>query len=314
MENMETKTNNERIVKPHKNGMAKEQKIKIIAYFFILPAILFFLLLIAYPLLTVIWDSFHFKNLLNKALSGFAALDNYKAVIHEETFQKSLENTGVWTVLSVVGEYVLGIISALALNQKIRARGLFRGIIIIPWVVPIVVAGMTWSWLLAPDYGIVNIWMTKLGMLDKPYFWLGELKTALLTVTFVNIWRSFPFYTISLLAALQSVPRDIIEAAALDGAGVWQRFYKIVLPQLKPVSLVLIFVHIISTAINFDFIWVMTQGGPFNSTQTLPIMIYRYAMQQFDVGSASALASMMLGFMLCMFFLYYYFSVRKNRV
>jgi multiple sugar transport system permease protein len=291
----------------------KEKRTKLLAYLFVLPALLFFLLLIAYPLLNVLWDSFHFKNLMNKSLSGFAGLENYKNVLLEENFVQSLRNTGIWTVLSVVGEYVLGIISALALNQQIRGRAIFRGIIIIPWVVPIVVAGVTWSWLLAPDYGIVNIWMTKLGILDKPYYFLGELKTALLTVTFVNIWRSFPFYTISLLAALQSVPRDIIEAAALDGAGVWARFYRIVLPQLKPVSLVLIFVHIISTAINFDFIWVMTQGGPFNSTQTLPIMIYRFAMQQFEVGSASALASMMLGFMLCIFIMYYYNSVRKSK-
>ncbi|OCT12767.1 hypothetical protein A8709_31155 [Paenibacillus pectinilyticus] len=278
-----------------------------------MPALFFFVLLIAYPLLTVVWDSFHFKNLVNKALHSFAGLDNYKEVIHNENFWSSLRHTAIWTVLSVAGEFFLGIISAVALNQPLKGRAIFRGIIIIPWVVPIVVAGLTWQWMLAPDFGIINIWLVKLGLIDKPYYWLGEVQTALLTVTFVNIWRSFPFYTISLLAGLQGVSKEMIEAAAIDGAGVTVRFFKIVLPQLKNVSVVLIFVHIIWTAINFDFIWVMTEGGPFNTTETLPIMIYRYAMKEYDVGAASALASMMLGFMMVGFLLVYIRSANKNK-
>lgn len=274
---------------------------------------LFFLLLNAFPLGQVLWDSFQFKNMMNKAVSGFSGFANYTAVFNEPYFQTALRNTVIWTVLSVVGEYILGLVSALALNQQVRGRTIFRGIIIIPWVVPIVIAGMTWTWMLTPDYGILNIWMVKLGIIDKPYYWLGELDTALLTVIFVNIWRSFPFYTISILAGLQSVSKDILEAAAIDGAGVRRRFWHIVLPQLKTVSLTIIFIHVIWTAINFDFIWVMTEGGPLHSSETLPIMIYRYAMQDFNFGHASALASMMLGFMVGSFLLYYYFSVRKNR-
>ncbi|MFC5471161.1 carbohydrate ABC transporter permease [Cohnella suwonensis] len=291
----------------------REKKIRRIALGFILPALLFFLLLNAFPLGQVLWDSFQFKNLLNKAANGFAGFANYKDVVQEPYFQTALKNTVVWTVLSVAGEYVLGLISAIALNQQVKGRTVFRGIIIIPWVVPIVIAGMTWTWMLTPDYGILNIWMVKLGIIDEPRYWLGELDTALLTVTFVNIWRSFPFYTISLLAGLQSVSKDIIEAAAIDGAGVRRRFWHIVLPQLKTVSLTIVFIHVIWTAINFDFIWVMTEGGPLHSSETLPIMIYRYAMQQYNFGQASALASMMLGFMVVGFSLYYFYSVRKNR-
>ncbi|WP_239613535.1 carbohydrate ABC transporter permease [Cohnella mopanensis] len=291
----------------------REKKIRRLAIGFIVPALLFFLLLNAFPLVQVLWDSFQFKNLLNNALSGFSGLSNYAEVVKNEYFGTALKNTVVWTVLSVAGEYALGIVSAIALNQQIKGRTFFRGIIIIPWVVPIVIAGMTWTWMLTPDYGILNLWMVKLGILDEPYYWLGELNTALLTVVFVNIWRSFPFFTISLLAALQSVSKDILEAAAIDGAGVRRRFWHIVLPQLKTVSLTMIFIHIIWTAINFDFIWVMTEGGPLHSSETLPIMIYRYAMQEYNFGNASALASMMLGFMISGFILYYYFSVRKNR-
>ena len=140
-----------------------------------------------------------------------------------------------------------------------------------------------------------------------------QSRSALLTVSFVNIWRSFPFYTISLLAALLSVPREIIESAAIDGAGPFRRFVYIIIPQLKIVSLTLIFIHIIWTAINFDFIWIMTQGGPYNSSETLPIMIYRYAIEDFDVGAASALAMMTMGFMLAVFFVYWYAASARGK-
>ncbi|GGI46545.1 sugar ABC transporter permease [Paenibacillus marchantiophytorum] len=313
VEQMENKTIQETTYWKRKLFFGRENKTKILANLFVLPALLFFLFLIAYPLLSVVWDSFHFKNLVNKSLTGFAALENYKTVLQNENFVSALRQTVVWTVLSVTGEYFLGIISAVALNQPVKGRGIFRGIIIIPWVVPIVVAGLTWQWMLAPDYGIINIALVKFGILDKPYYWLGEVDTALFAVTFVNIWRSFPFYTISLLAGLQSVSKEMIEAAAIDGAGVLTRFSKIVLPQLKSVSLTLIFIHLIWTAINFDFIWVMTEGGPFNSTETLPIMIYRYALKQYDIGTASALASMMLGFMMVAFLLFYMRSSKTNK-
>ena len=136
-------------------------------------------------------------------------------------------------------------------------------------------------------------------MLAKPYYWLGNLDSALLTVAFVNIWRSFPIlYAQPARRAACRSRRDVIESAAMDGAGPLRRFVYITMPHLKAVSLTLIFIHIIWTAINFDFIWVMTQGGPLNSSETLPIMIYRYAFEDFDVGAASALAMMTMGFML----------------
>jgi multiple sugar transport system permease protein len=282
-----------------------------LAAVFLAPAAAFFLILIAYPLARVIWTAFHYVNLTNPSVSGYAGLDNFETVVSDERFWPSLWRTGVWTLVSVTGEYALGLASAVALAQPIRARTLFRALIIIPWVIPIVVAGLTWTWMLTPDYGVINLWLVKLGLLAKPYYWLGNLDSALLTVAFVNIWRSFPFYTLSLLAALMSVPKDVLEAAAMDGAGPVRRFLHITMPHLKTVSLTLIFIHIIWTAINFDFIWVMTQGGPLNSSETLPILIYRYAFEDFDVGAASALAMMTMGFMLATFFIYWYGAARR---
>jgi multiple sugar transport system permease protein len=289
----------------------REAQLRGLAALFYAPAAAFFLLLIAYPLTRVIWTTFHYVNLTNASVSGYAGLDNFATVVGDERFWPSLWRTGVWTFVSVAGEYALGLASAVALAQPIWGRTVLRALIIIPWVIPIVVAGLTWTWMLTPDYGVINLWMVKLGLIAKPYYWLGNLDSALLTVAFVNIWRSFPFYTLSLLAALMSVPRDIIESAAMDGAGPFRRFVYIIMPHLKTVSLTLIFIHIIWTAINFDFIWVMTQGGPLNSSETLPILIYRYSFEDFDVGAASALATMTMGFMLAAFFVYWYGAARR---
>ncbi len=276
------------------------------ALLFVAPAVLFFLLLSAYPLLRVLWQSVRYASLVNPSVGGFAGLDNFRTVLGDDDFGPALGNTVLWTVLSVGGEYGLGLASALALNARSRGRALFRAAIIVPWVIPIVVAGLTWTWMLTPEYGVLNLWMVRLGLLREPVAWLGQTGTALLAVTLVNIWRSFPFYTISLLAALQAIPSDLHEAAAMDGAGSWTRFRVITLPHLRVVSLTLVAIHVVWTAVNFDFIWVMTEGGPLNSSETLPIMIYRYAMRNFDVGAACALASMMMGFMASVFFMQHY--------
>ncbi|WP_225764288.1 carbohydrate ABC transporter permease [Inquilinus sp. Marseille-Q2685] len=287
-------------------------RIRRAALVFLAPAAILVLVLVAYPLLRVLWDSLRYVNLVNPSVTGFAGWDNYLTVWEDGDFLPALWNTAIWTGLSVAGEYALGLASAVALAQPVRFRAIFRGLIIIPWVIPIAVAGLNWTWMLTPDYGILNIWMVKLGLLDAPYPWLGQMDTALLTVTFVNIWRSYPFYTLSLLAALQAIPRELHEAAAVDGAGAWRRFRVITLPHLRTVSLTLIFIHIVWTAINFDFIWVMTEGGPLNASETLPIMIYRYAMQDFDVGAACAVASMSMAFLATLFFVYHYGVARRR--
>ncbi len=283
------------------------------AVLFLLPAFAFVVVLIAYPLANVLWNSVHAVSLINPKVGGFTGLSNLRTVLEDETFVPALWNTLIWTALSVAGEYVLGLASALALAQPVRGRAVFRAIVIVPWVIPIVVAGLDWTWMLTPDYGVINLWLVRTGLLTHPVAWLGQTETALLTVTLVNIWRSFPFYTISLLAALQAVPAELGEAAALDGAGPLRRFWVITLPHLRTVSLTLIFIHIVWTAINFDFIWVMTSGGPLDSSTTLPILIYRYAMQDYDVGAACALAGLSMGGLAALFFTFHFAVQRRRR-
>ncbi|MHC5246930.1 carbohydrate ABC transporter permease [Enterococcus sp. LJL90] len=284
-----------------KKLLSKEGINKTNALLYMAPAIIFMVALIGIPLVQVVWDSFHAKSLTNPNLEGFVGLENYQKVFADELFTGSLKNTVVWTCVSVIGELILGLVVGVALNQKIKGRILFRSAIIVPWIVPIAVAGLTWTWMLNPDYGIINYLLQQTGLIDQGIYWLGSKNTALLTVTFINIWRTFPYWVISILAGLQTIPDDLYEAAAIDGASIFKRFFNVTLPGIKSVLSTLIFMHIIWTSVNFDFIWITTEGGPNYASETLPIMIYRYAMKNYDIGKSSALSVIMIVILLTIF-------------
>lgn len=285
--------------------LTRDQRKLKTAFIMLLPALVFLALLIAFPLGKVIHDAFTHVHLINKSMTGFAGIENFKTITEDEHFVQAVKNTILWTIFSVAGEYLMGMITAVLLNQKFKGRAIFRTCIFIPWLVPIIVAGMTWDWMLNPEFGIVNYMLKNMGLISNSINFLGDSKYALATVIFVNIWRSFPYYTISFLSAMQSIPGDLAEAASIDGAGMFRRFFSVTLPQLRSVSLVILFIHVIWTAVNFDFIWVMTEGGPNYATETLPVMIYRYSMRKFDVGAASALSTMMFTVMVVLFVFYY---------
>ncbi len=285
--------------------MTRDQRKMRTAFVMLLPALIFLALLIAFPLGKVVHDAFSHVHLINKSMSGFAGIENFETFIEDEHFAQAVRNTFLWTIFSVAGEYLMGMVTAVLLNQKFKGRAIFRTCIFIPWLVPIIVAGMTWDWMLNPEFGIVNYLLKNMGLINESINFLGDSKYALATVIFVNIWRSFPYYTISFLSAMQSIPGDLAEAASIDGAGMFRRFFSVTLPQLRSVSLGILFIHVIWTAVNFDFIWVMTEGGPNYATETLPVMIYRYSMRKFDVGAASALSTMMFTVMVILFIFYY---------
>ena len=285
--------------------LTRDQRKLKTAFIMLLPALVFLALLIAFPLGKVIHDAFTHVHLINKSMTGFAGIENFKTITEDEHFVQAVKNTILRTIFSVAGEYLMGMITAVLLNQKFKGRAIFRTCIFIPWLVPIIVAGMTWDWMLNPEFGIVNYMLKNMGLISNSINFLGDSKYALATVIFVNIWRSFPYYTISFLSAMQSIPGDLAEAASIDGAGMFRRFFSVTLPQLRSVSLVILFIHVIWTAVNFDFIWVMTEGGPNYATETLPVMIYRYSMRKFDVGAASALSTMMFTVMVVLFIFYY---------
>lgn len=281
--------------------ITKETGNRINSLVYMAPAIIFMIFLIGIPLIQVIWNSFHMKSLTNPNLNDFVGLENFKKVFADDLFTNNLRNTIIWTIISVIGELILGLFVGIALNQKIHGRVVFRSMIIVPWIVPIAVAGLTWTWMLNPDYGIINYLLVETGLIDQSVFWLGNKATALLTVTFINVWRTFPYWVISILAGLQSIPDDLYEAASIDGANLVSRFFNVTLPGIKNVLSTLIFMHIVWTSVNFDFIWITTEGGPNYASETLPIMIYRFAMKNYDIGKSSALSVIMIIILLALF-------------
>ncbi len=267
------------------------------AYLFMLPAVLLLLGLTVWPLIRTFSLSVEDINLVRPG-SRFVGLGNFRAQLADRlVFWPALWHSLIWTVGSVGGEYLLGLGTAVLLNQPLRGRALYRMLLLIPWTVPIVITAMTWRWILQPEFGIANVILVRLGLLSEPRYWLGDISTALGSTIFVNVWRSFPFYTITLLAALQAVPKELLEAAAIDGANPWQRFWKIALPHLRGVSVALIVLHVVWTFNNVEFIWLLTEGGPLHASETLATLVYRMAFRTFQIGDAAALSVMMILFL-----------------
>jgi multiple sugar transport system permease protein len=264
------------------------------AYLYMAPAVILLLALTAWPLARTFALSLTNLNLVRPE-SQFVGLANFQAQLSDtKLFWPAVWHSVVWTAGSVAGEYLIGLGSAVLLNQPLRGRGLYRMLVLIPWTVPIVIAAMTWRWILQPEFGIANVWLVDVGLLAKPLYWLGDIDTALGSAVFVNIWRSFPFYTITLLAAMQAIPKELLEAASIDGANAWQRFWKIAFPHLRGISLALIVLHVIWTFNNVEFIWLLTEGGPLHASETLATLVYRMAFRTFQVGQAAAVSVLMI--------------------
>lgn len=253
------------------------------------PVLILFALTVLYPLLRGIYLSFQSYSLVNPLARGFVGLQNYETLLRNASYREVWITTLIFVAGSVAGQFVLGFVTALVLNnQAIRQRNLFRGLLLVPWVVPTVVTSLLWKWIFNQQYGIFNYVLLQLGMIDGFKAWIGDPQLALFSATLANVWKGFPFHMIVLLAALQTIPPDLAEAAIIDGASVLQRFRDIVLPYLRYIIMIDLLISVIWTFQNFTLIWTMTEGGPGNSTTTLAINIYRTAFQGFDLGLGAA--------------------------
>ncbi len=263
------------------------------AYGFLGPALLLLGLLMVYPLLQVLRMSLYEVNLRKEVWVG---LGNYSALLRTALFWQVLWQTVLFTVGSVVMHLVIGMGLALLLHTKInvRIRNFLRGLLIIPWLFAPTVAGMIWVLMLAP-FGVLNGLLTTLGLLDPnaTINWLGSPQTSLLSVTAMNIWRAFPFFMVMLLAGLQAIPEDVYEAADIDGTTPLQKFWYITIPALRGIILTVVLLDSIWTFRAFDPVYVMTGGGPINSSQVLATVIYFDAFQKLQFGYASAEAVIM---------------------
>jgi multiple sugar transport system permease protein len=251
--------------------------------------------LILAPLGLGLWGSFTDAQTLNPdALTGDLTVENYAELLGDARFWDSVWATLVYSVGSVVGSLVLGLVTAVVLNRSFRGRGVARTLILLPWAVPNVVAVLIWVWMYNPQYGVADYLLTRLPFVDDGPAWLSSPTYAMIAVIIVTVWKSYPFSTLMFLAGLQGIRQDLYEAAAIDGANGWQRFRDITMPGLRSVASVVVVLVTIWSFGEFTFIFLMTEGGPARATETLVISMYQQAFRFFDASYAFAVGAVLL--------------------
>ena len=268
-------------------------------YLLVLPAVLLLLGLVAYPFFFAI--SISFTDRLVGQTGSWVGLDNFRYLFNNPSFVKTVQNTIIMVVVSDILKLLIGLGLALLLNQAVPGRGLMRAVIMLPWAMPGFVAFLVWKLLYMPIGGAFNLILTETGIHTEIIDYLGQKSTALPAVIIATVWRGFPFWAISFLAALQGVPGELYEAAKVDGASAWQRFWDITLPTIRPVILIVTLMSSIWTANSFENIWIMTQGGPSDATMVFPVLAY-FGMQTQRLGEAAAVSVAMIPALLILVF------------
>ncbi|MCX2194816.1 sugar ABC transporter permease [Pantoea agglomerans] len=264
------------------------------AWVLLAPMLLVMLLLTAWPLLRTIWLSFTDAALIGSGETpAWIGLENYLYALSDPDFRASIWRTLYFTLVSVTVEGIIGVLVALLLNQKFIGRNVLRVLVILPWALPTIVNAMMWRLNFNPDYGSINALLSQLGIIDGYRSWLGSPEAALNAVMFADIWKNYPLVTLLVMAALQSIPEDLFEAARLDGASAWRRFRAITFPAIvAPLGVALVLRTIDAFKI-FDIIYVMTRGGPVDSTKTLSFFVYQESFSYLRAGSGAAYAILM---------------------
>jgi len=259
------------------------------AWLLMLPLLIVMIAVIGWPLVDTVRLSFTDARLVGTQ-GSFVGIENYAKLISSSNFRRALTTTALFAVLSVTAEMVLGVLAALLLNQEFKGRTLLRALMILPWALPTVVNATLWRLIYNPEYGALNALLTQVGLLDAYRSWLGEPGTAMTALIIADCWKNFPLVALIALAALQAVPRDIMAASMVDGAGAWSRFRFVILPYLAGPLMVALVLRTIEAFKVFDIIWVMTRGGPANSTRTLSVLVYQEAFSFQRAGSGASLA------------------------
>ncbi len=257
-------------------------------YVYLLPTIILFVFILAIPIFNLIKYSLGDSNII-QGYKEWNHFENFKYLTNKK-FLGSVKVTAFYVIFGVAGVVFFGTIMALALDKPLKGLGIFRAIAIIPWVVPQAFAATMWRWVLNAQFGFLNQLLLTPGLIKENISFLSDPNMALATVIVVRIWQGTPFMIISLLAALQTVPEDIYEAAALDGVNPLQRFSYITLPHIMPVLLTTTLIITAWTMQIFDTVYIMTGGGPARGTQLVALEVYAKAFQQDDLGTACAIS------------------------
>ena len=261
----------------------------IFGYGLILPALLLLVCLVAYPFGMAIY--FSLSDYWVGSPGTFIGFANYRAILASETFRQTVWNSFVFTLIAVVLKTVLGIWLAMLLIRTMRFKRAIRGAVLLPWVIPTALSTLAWWWMFDSLYSVVNWTAIHLGIINAPGpNWLGQASYAMAAVIAVNVWRGLPFFAITVLAGLVSIPREFYEAAEVDGAGSWARFCNVTLPLLKPVIAVVVLFSTIFTFADFNIVYVLTRGGPMNTTHLFATLAYQVGLNGGNLGQGAAIS------------------------
>lgn len=279
---------------------------RLYAFALLAPAIIVVLLVIVYPLLMAGRLSLHDVRIFraDRGLTGAMDLHNFRDMFANPSFWRSLRITLYYVVAGVIGSFGIGMFTAVLLNRPFRGRALARVLMVLPWPIPGVVAATIFVWMFNSSFGVINYLLITTGIVDKPVQWFTQAVPALFAVVAATIWKGYPFFTISLLAGMQSVPKELYEAARVDGASAVQQFRFITIPALGPVIGISLVIATLWQFRVFDIIFVMTGGGPSGATETLAIQIYREAFQYFEMSYAAAVGMVTLALSVISTFFY----------
>lgn len=282
----------------------------VLGYLLLAPAILLIVVFMAYPFGLGIWFS------LTDKLVGdpgqFVGLQNFFKNFRSQIFWQSAWNTFFFTAVATIFKTILGMWLAVILNRKFRLSRFTRAAILLPFIVPTVLSTLAWLWMFDATFSVFNwilnwFWKLDISIFDlaikEPFRgrvrvnWLGDPWWAMFSIILVNIWRGIPFFAITFLAGLQTVPQDMYDAGAIDGANGWQRFWSITLPMIKPIAVVVVVFSIVVTFADFQLVYVLTRGGPHNSTHLFATLAFQVSMQSGNLGEGASIALFMLPFL-----------------
>jgi multiple sugar transport system permease protein len=299
------------VARPRSRGSLAKRRQARAAWLFLAPSLVILGIFVVYPMTQALYLSFTDYDVLNPA--SWVGAANYRELLSDEAFRNALVNTLYYAVVATPVSVFLALGCALLLNRRFPLRGLGRTAVFLPVVVGLAIVAIAWSFLLDPDIGLLSYWLSKVGV-TADSGWVRDPTLAMPAVLIVGIWKNIGFYMVIYLAGLQSIPRDLYEAAEVDGASPWQRFRNVTWPLLANQTMLVTILCAIATLQAFDQIFVMTHGGPFFRTETLVMLIYRQGFTEFRFGYAAAISwALVLLILVLSFIQFAYFRKRAVR-
>jgi multiple sugar transport system permease protein len=268
---------------------------RFLVFLFMLPTAGLLLLFLSYPLGLGVWLAFTDTTIGRDGV--FIGLWNYESLFADSVFWLSVTNTILYTVVATVGKFVLGLWLALLLNHALPFKAFIRSIVLVPWIVPTVLSAIAFWWIYDPQFSIISYVLVNLGLIDSYIDFLGVPSHARASLIAANIWRGIPFVAICLLAGLQTISPSLYEAAMIDGANAWRRFWHITLPLLMPILAVVLTFSVLFTFTDFQLVYAITRGGPVNSTHLMATLAYQRAIPGGQLGEGAAIAVAMIPFL-----------------